>query len=372
MKNILFVFGTRPEAIKLIPLIKIFKQDQSFNTGVCVTAQHRDMLNQVLNLFCIKPDYDLDIMRQNQSLFDVTVEGLKEIDNVMDDFNADLVIVQGDTTTTFTGALAGYYKKIKVGHVEAGLRSNNKYSPYPEEMNRKLVSLIADFHFAPTDQAVNNLKKEGIVENVWCVGNTVVDALFTGLDMVKQQGDQQYYNRFSNIDFSKKIILVTGHRRESFGRIFEGICLAIKEIAERFNDVTIIYPVHLNPKVRETVSSILAGIENIYLIEPVDYPELIWLMSKSYMILTDSGGIQEEAPSLNKPVLVMRDITERTEGLDNGTARLAGTDQKKIVSEVSELLGSKKVYDSMAHKKNPYGDGAAAKRILDIIKQYQL
>ncbi len=365
--KILFIFGTRPEAIKLTPVIKKLRQNNCFNIKICVTAQHREMLDQVLNFFDIKPDYDLNIMKPNQSLFDITADTLKGLEGVLDEFQPDLIFVQGDTTTAFVGALAGFYKKIKIAHIEAGLRSHNKYSPFPEEMNRVLAGHLSDYHFAPTQRAKENLFKEGIKDNVYVVGNTVIDALFLGLDIIKEHGEEQYYKHFDFIDFSKRIILVTGHRRESFGKPFENICYALKEIAER-KDVEIVYPVHLNPNVREPVNRILKGINNIHLIEPLEYPYLIWLMNKSYIVLTDSGGIQEEAPSLGKPVLVMREVTERIEGIEAGTAKLVGTDKEKIVKEATKLLDNEEEYEKMAKAVNPYGDGKASERIENIIK----
>jgi len=367
--RILFIFGTRPEAIKLAPLIKEFQNISEFEVKVCVTAQHREMLDQVLNFFEITPDYDLNLMKPNQSLFKLTANIIESLENVLNDFEPDLIFVQGDTTTAFAGALAGFYKKIKVAHVEAGLRTYHKYSPFPEEINRVLVGHIADYHFAPTEKAKKNLYREGITENVWVVGNTVIDALFLGLDIIKAQGEESYYKYFDFLDFSKKIILVTGHRRESFGEPFRNICLALKEIADSFQDVEIIYPVHLNPNVRKPVNEILNGHPRIHLIEPLAYPYLIWLMSKSYLILTDSGGIQEEAPSLGKPVLVMRDVTERTEGIKAETAKLVGTNKEKIILDTAKLLEGLEEYNKMAKAINPYGDGKASNRILNIIKE---
>ncbi|MDY6933092.1 MAG: UDP-N-acetylglucosamine 2-epimerase (non-hydrolyzing) [Spirochaetota bacterium] len=368
----LFIFGTRPEAIKLTPLVKeIQKNNDDFENRVCVTAQHRGMLDQVLDFFQIKPDYDLDIMKQGQSLIDVTVNSLKGLQKVLDDYSPDLLFVQGDTTTVLTGALAGFYYRIKVAHIEAGLRSGNIYSPFPEEVNRILASHLSEYHFAPTERAKKNLSNEGINKNVWVVGNTVIDALFMGLEIIKKHDKGLYVNHFDFIDFSNRIILVTGHRRESFGKPFEEICYSLKEIAETNNNVEIVYPVHLNPNVREPVNRILSGIEKIHLIEPLDYPHLIWLMNKSYFVLTDSGGIQEEAPSLGKPVLVMRDVTERIEGIDAGTALLVGTEKQKIVNESLKLLNNKKAYDSMAKAINPYGDGTSSKKIVQIINKTQ-
>ncbi len=370
--KILFIFGTRPEAIKMAPLIKTFQKHQElFDIKVCVTAQHREMLDQVLEFFNIVPDYDFNLMTPDQSLFDVTSDGLKGLDVVLSEFKPDLLFVQGDTTTAFIGALAGYYKKTKVAHLEAGLRSGDRWSPFPEEINRTLAGHLADFHFAPTNNAAMNLANEGIKENVWVVGNTVIDALFLGLSIVKDRCEKTFFDFFDYIDFSRKIILVTGHRRESFGKPFEDICHALKQIASQF-DVQIVYPVHLNPNIRKPVNTILQGHKNIHLIEPLDYPFLIWLMEKSYLVLTDSGGIQEEAPSLGKPVLVMRDVTERIEGIKAGTTRLVGTGKDKIVEEVTTLLRDRQAYDLMAKFVNPYGDGNSSRRILDIIKRSPL
>lgn len=361
--KILFFFGTRPEAIKLAPLIKeLRKYPDRFNIRVCVSAQHREMLDQVLNFFEIRPDYDLNIMKQNQDLFDITSGILKGIKKVISDFRPEWLIVQGDTTTTFVGSLAAFYEKIKIAHIEAGLRSFNKYSPFPEEINRVLTTHLSDVHFAPTNEARENLLREGIPsETILVVGNTSIDALFFCLQKVSNARfeDSQI---FKAIDFNKKVILVTGHRRESFGRPFEEICNAIKEIALN-KEVEIIYPVHLNPSVRKPVFSILKGLQNVHLIEPIDYPSFVWLMNKSYIILTDSGGIQEEAPSLGKPILVMRDVTERNEGVNAGTARIVGTDRVKIVAETLRLLNNKSEYKKMAKAINPYGDGNASKRI---------
>ena len=361
----LFIFGTRPEAIKLAPLI--VKLKDIGDVQVCVTGQHREMLDQVLRFFSIVPNYNLNIMVKNQNLFTVTIKSLKLLEKVIEESRPDLIIVQGDTTTAFAGALAGFYNKIKVAHIEAGLRSFHKFSPFPEETNRVLVSHIADYHFAPTEKAKENLLRESISEeNIFVVGNTVIDALFMGLDTVNRN-ERRFYDYFAFLDFSKRIILVTGHRRESFGKPFENICYALKEIAR--DNVEIVYPVHLNPNVRGYVYPILSGIKNIHLVEPLEYPYLIWLMSKSYIILTDSGGIQEEAPSLGKPVLVMRDVTERTEGIDAGTALIVGTDMKKIFDATRMLLTDKREYRKMARRKNPYGDGKSSKRISTVIKR---
>jgi UDP-N-acetylglucosamine 2-epimerase (non-hydrolysing) len=359
----LFVFGTRPEAIKLAPLVGQLRE--TGRVQVCVTGQHREMLDQVLTFFSISPDYDLNIMARNQGLFAVTAKALGLMEAVIEESRPDLIIVQGDTTTAFAGALAGFYKKIKVAHVEAGLRSFDRFSPFPEEMNRILAGHIADYHFAPTKNARLNLLKENIPDkSIFVVGNTVIDALLLGLSIVKKN-ERPFYEYFRFLDFSKKILLVTGHRRESFGRPFENICRALREIAR--DDVEIVYPVHLNPNVRRHVYPLLKGIRNIHLTDPLDYPFLIWLMKRSYLVLTDSGGIQEEAPSLGKPVLVLRDVTERTEGIEEGTALLVGTDRRRIVDAARVLLYNRAEYRKMAKRRNPYGDGKAAERICGII-----
>ncbi|MGO9614695.1 MAG: non-hydrolyzing UDP-N-acetylglucosamine 2-epimerase [Dissulfurispiraceae bacterium] len=361
----LIVFGTRPEAVKLAPVI--LKLKDIAEVIVCVTGQHREMLDQVLHFFSIRPDFDLNIMSKSQSLFDITSDALRRLEKVVAKSNPHLLIVQGDTTSSFVGALSGFYNQIKVAHVEAGLRSFKKYSPFPEEMNRVMVSHIADYHFAPTSTAQRNLLKEDIPqENIFVVGNTVIDALVTGLELVKQD-EKRFYDYFRFLDFSKKILLVTGHRRESFGKPFENICHALKTIAE--NNVEIVYPVHLNPNVRGYVYPLLQGLKNIHLIEPLEYPHLIWLMSKCYLILTDSGGIQEEAPSLGKPVLVLRDVTERQEGIEAGTGILVGTNVEKIVDSTHTLLSNQAQYNKMAMVRNPYGDGKASVRIRDILQR---
>ena len=367
--NILFIFGTRPEAIKMAPLIKACqKRPNRFRVSVCVSAQHREMLDQVLSFFSITPDFDLAVMQENQSLFDVAARALTGLQSVVGQTPFDLILVQGDTTTAFIGALAGYYAKIKVGHVEAGLRSGNKYSPFPEEVNRLLVSRVADYHFAPTPEAVRNLRAEGIRENVWCVGNTVIDALHSGLQILRESGDGAIADHFQAVDFSKRVILITGHRRESFGEPFEAMCAAFGEIARMHPEVELVYPVHRNPNVNEPVRRTLQGCSNIHLMGPLDYPHLLWLMNKSFLVLTDSGGIQEEAPSLGKPVLVMREVTERMEGVAAGTARLIGTKRNAIVQAAHELLSDPTAYQSMANAVNPYGDGTASEQITAILE----
>jgi len=364
----LFIFGTRPEAIKMAPLIKTFQNDSTQEVVICVTGQHREMLDQVLSFFQIVPHYDLKLMGKDQTLHDVTSKALLGLKSIISDERPTNIIVQGDTTTAFVGALAGFYEKIKVSHIEAGLRSGDIYSPFPEEGNRKLVGHLSTYHFAPTERAVNNLKFEGITDHVYQVGNTVIDALLLGLSIIKDQGDESFEKYFHNIDLNKRIVLVTGHRRESFGSPFENMCKAMKEIAVNYPDVELVYPVHLNPNVRNTVNQILKDINNIKLVEPLSYPYLIWLMNKSYFVLTDSGGIQEEAPTLGKPVLVMREVTERQEGVEAGTAKLVGSDFDKIIEECKLLLDDEMHYKSMANAVNPYGDGTTSLQVLNFLK----
>jgi UDP-N-acetylglucosamine 2-epimerase (non-hydrolysing) len=371
MKNkLLFVFGTRPEAIKMVPLIKAISQTEEFSYKVCVTGQHRKMLDQVLNFFNIEPDFDLELMKPNQTLADVTGDVVRGIHKIIsDDYSPDYLIVQGDTTTAMAGALAGFYAKIKVIHIEAGLRSHNKYSPYPEEMNRVLIASLAELHFAPTNAALSNLLTEGVsASKVWNVGNTVIDALFLGLEKIKSAGANTYEQSFNFLNRSKKLILVTGHRRENFGKPFENICRALRTIADRNHDVEIVYPVHLNPNVREPANRILDNHESVHLIEPLDYANLIWLLNECALVITDSGGIQEEAPALGKPVLVMREVTERMEGVNAGTAKLVGTDYSRIVDECEALLHDQYYYEQMAKAVNPYGDGTSSIKIVSILK----
>lgn len=369
MQKILFIYGTRPEAIKMAPLIKEFqKNSDCFNVKICLTGQHRQMLDQINAFFDIVSDCDLNIMSSNQTLFDITTRCLSGLKDVFEQMEPDLVFVQGDTTSVMAGALAGFYKQIPIAHLEAGLRSGCKYSPFPEEINRIITGHIADYHFAPTRKAVENLRIEGITKNVYMVGNTVIDALHLGLNIIKNEKTDKYKEYFSFLDFSKRIILVTGHRRENFGDGFENICRSIADVAKACKDIQFVYPIHFNPNVREPVNRILKNIANIYLIEPLDYPYLIWLMEKCFFVLTDSGGIQEEAPALGKPVLVMRDVTERQEGVDAGTAKLVGTKYENLVSSMEELLNNTKVYSNMANAVNPYGDGTASKKIVEIFK----
>lgn len=371
MKKILFILGTRPEAIKMAPLVHELRKDMNFETLVCSTGQHREMLSQVLEFFSLKPDYNLNLMKANQSLAELTSSLFVGLTSVLEETNPSLVFVQGDTTTTMVGALSSFYHKKKIAHLEAGLRSNDKFSPYPEEMNRILTSRLADFHFAPTEKAKNNLLKEGISPGqIFLVGNTVIDALLWGMKKVEHLKPEEIAPELSQIDFSKKVILVTGHRRESFGEPFSNICYAIREICDsEERNVEVVYPVHLNPNVTQPVYSILSNRKNIHLIEPISYPSMIYLMNKSYLVLTDSGGIQEEAPSLRKPVLVMREVTERTEGIDCGVTKLVGTAKETIVKETLNLVYNKAEYQRMATGNNPYGDGTSSSKIRKILKK---
>lgn len=372
MIKVLSVFGTRPEAIKMAPLVNQLKQDSAFDSRVCVTGQHREMLDQVLKLFDITPEYDLAIMKPGQDLYDVTTSILLNIKPVLRDFQPDVVLVHGDTSTTFAAALACYYEKIAVGHVEAGLRTGNIYSPWPEEANRKLTGALTRFHFAPTETSAQNLRAENVApEHIVITGNTVIDALLQVVNKVEQDTtlNQQFAAQFPFVSAERKMVLVTGHRRESFGGGFEQICAALADIAKAYPDCDIVYPVHLNPNVKEPVYRLLSDVSNVHLIAPQDYLPFVYLMSRSYLVLTDSGGIQEEAPSLGKPVLVMRDTTERPEAVSAGTVKLVGTDREKIVSEVSRLFDDKAYYDSMSFAHNPYGDGQACSRILAALKQ---
>ena len=369
-KKILFVFGTRPEAIKMAPLIKEVQKSREFEARICVTAQHREMLDQVMRIFELKPDHDLNIMTKNQSLFDITSRIISKLQEILAGEKPDMVVVQGDTTTTFAGALASYYTRTKVAHLEAGLRTGNKFAPFPEEINRRLTSLVADIHLAPTPWSRDNLLKENIsAEDIFVTGNTVIDALFHVVSLLKKS-KPKFDSLFDGIDFSKKMVLITGHRRENFGEGFKNICESISELAKRFTDVEFVYPVHFNPNVREPVNRILRGIKNVHLIEPLDYEPFVYAMDKSYLILTDSGGVQEEAPSLGKPVLVMRDTTERPEAVEAGTVKLVGTDKRKIVDGVETLLSDQKEYLAMSRAHNPYGDGKASQRIVKIFEEY--
>jgi UDP-N-acetylglucosamine 2-epimerase (non-hydrolysing) len=369
-KKILVVFGTRPEAIKMAPLVLGFQKNDFFDVKVCVSGQHREMLDQVLEVFQIVPDFDLDIMTANQSLAIVTSNILLSLPSVIDSFKPDLMLVHGDTSTTFAAALSGYYAGIKVGHVEAGLRTGNIRSPWPEEGNRKLVSAIADLHFAPTAVSQKNLIDEGVPKSdVFITGNTVIDALIMSIKKLDENPSlrNSYVSNYPFMDGSKKIILVTGHRRESFGKGFESICHALADIAKKYPDIAIVYPVHLNPRVREPVERILGRVKSVHLIEPLSYLPFVFLMEQSSIILTDSGGIQEEAPTLGKPVLVMRDTSERPEAVNAGTAVLVGSSRLSIVSEVSRLLDSND-QTAFQDKVNPYGGGDSAKQIISIIE----
>ncbi len=369
-KKIMVVFGTRPEAIKMAPLVKEISNNKALDLRVCVTGQHREMLDQVLEIFQIKPDYDLNLMKSGQSLNDITSSILINIKCILQEYKPDLVLVHGDTATTFAVSLAAYYEKISVGHVEAGLRTGNIYSPWPEEANRKLTAVLAKYHFAPTFSSKENLIREGCVpDNIIVTGNTVIDALHLAKEKINNdiQLSDKLKQEFSFLEPEKKIILVTGHRRESFGKGLEDICDALAIIARSYKDIQIIYPVHMNPNVRGPVNRLLSNINNIYLIEPLQYLPFVYLMDKSYIILTDSGGIQEEAPSLGKPVLVMRDTTERPEAILAGTVALVGTDKNKITEKVKELIENTEVYKKMSAAQNPYGDGKSCQRIVNAI-----
>ncbi|MDR6798255.1 non-hydrolyzing UDP-N-acetylglucosamine 2-epimerase [Acinetobacter calcoaceticus] len=373
MKRVLLVFGTRPEAIKMAPLaLKLQQNIEDFETKVCVTGQHRQMLDQVLELFNLKPDFDLNLMKPGQTLSDVTSGVLKGLEQVFEQWKPDIILVHGDTATTFAASLAGYYHKIKIGHVEAGLRTGDLYSPWPEEANRQLTGVLANYHFAPTNSSYQNLIKENVnPETIIVTGNTVIDALLQVKDKVEQDEDliQKFEQEFKFLDKSKKLVLVTGHRRENFGQGFLNICTALANLAKKYSDIQIVYPVHLNPNVQKPVNELLSGIDNIFLIQPQDYLPFVYLMNHSYLILTDSGGIQEEAPSLGKPVLVMRDTTERPEAVDAGTVRLVGTDVSTIEKSVSELLENTSLYNAMAAAHNPYGDGTSCQQIIDFLKR---
>jgi UDP-N-acetylglucosamine 2-epimerase (non-hydrolysing) len=376
MKKVLLVFGTRPEAIKMAPLVKALQKESIFETKVCVTAQHREMLDQVLEIFEIVPDYDLDIMKSGQDLYDVTSNVLFGLKNVLTDFAPDLVLVHGDTTTSSASALAAFYMHIDVAHIEAGLRTHDIYSPWPEEANRQMTGILAKYHFAPTTTSLNNLLLENKDRNTILVtGNTVIDALLLALN--KMSSNKVLHSKIiASLESSgyalndnRRLILVTGHRRENFGSGFINICEALKEIALLNTDVDIVYPVHLNPNVQKPVKEILKEVSNIYLIEPLSYETFIYLMNQSYFVITDSGGVQEEAPSLGKPVLVMRDTTERPEALEAGTVKLVGTDKSTIIKEAQELLDNPLSYEKMAKAHNPYGDGNACKKIVDFLKE---
>lgn len=384
MKRILLVFGTRPEAIKMAPLVKEFeKHPHEFETIVCVTGQHREMLDQVLEIFDITPDYDLNIMKQGQDLYDVTSRVITGMRDVLDRANPDVVLVHGDTTTSMAAAIASFYKRIPVGHVEAGLRTHNIYSPWPEEINRQITGRIATYNFAPTPLSRENLMAEGVRdENIIVTGNTVIDALYMVTDKIAGSGSLQEQMQnvlkeagydMTRLDEGRRMVLITGHRRENFGEGFKAICNAIKTLSEKYPDVDFIYPMHLNPNVRKPIHEVfgddLKAYPNLFFIEPLEYLSFVYLMNKSTLVLTDSGGIQEEAPGLGKPVLVMRDTTERPEALDAGTVKLVGADRHKIVTEVSDLLDNPAHYEKMSKATNPYGDGKASGRIVDFFNQ---
>jgi len=379
-KKILIVFGTRPEAIKMAPLVKAFESKSTyFDLKVCVTAQHREMLDQVLELFEIEPAYDLDIMKPGQDLYDVTANVLLGMKSVLAEFKPDLVFVHGDTTTTSATSLSAFYQQIKVAHVEAGLRTDNIYSPWPEEANRQITGVLSNYHFAPTTTSESNLLRENKkASSILITGNTVIDALYLALDKIKNNNElkvsivKTIEREIADRDFSvdrSKFILVTGHRRENHGQGFINICSALKELAIQNPDVTIIYPVHLNPNVQKPVMELLSNIKNIYLIAPMQYESFIYLMDKSYFIITDSGGVQEEAPSLGKPVLVMRETTERPEALAAGTVKLVGTDTELIIKEATELLTNNEAYELMSKAHNPYGDGKACEKIVNFFME---
>ena len=382
MKKVLLVFGTRPEAIKMAPLVmELQKQKERIETVVCVTGQHREMLDQVLEIFDIKPDYDLNIMKRGQDLYDVTARVLTGMREVLKEIKPDIVLVHGDTTTSTAAALAAFYQQIPVGHVEAGLRTHNIYSPWPEEMNRLLTGRLATYHFSPTPLSRNNLIKESINDrNIIVTGNTVIDALYWVVDKIKnnKELDNELESVLSKagydvnrLDNGKKLVLITGHRRENFGDGFINMCTAIKDLTVKYPNVDFVYPMHLNPNVRKPIHEVfgkdLSGLKNMFFIEPLEYLSFVYLMEKSSIVLTDSGGIQEEAPGLGKPVLVMRDTTERPEALDAGTVKLVGTDYNKIVNEVSSLIDDKTAYEKMSKAVNPYGDGLACRRIVNAL-----
>ena len=382
MKKVMLVFGTRPEAIKMAPLVKEFqKQPKRVETVVCVTGQHREMLDQVLEIFDIKPDYDLNIMKRGQDLYDVTARVLTGMREVLKEIKPDIVLVHGDTTTSTAAALAAFYQQIPVGHVEAGLRTHNIYSPWPEEMNRLLTGRLATYHFSPTPLSRNNLIKESVDDrNIIITGNTVIDALYWVVDKIKnnKELDNELEDILSKAGYDvnrlnngKKLVLITGHRRENFGDGFINMCTAIKDLTVKYPDLDFVYPMHLNPNVRKPIHEVfgenLSGLKNMFFIEPLEYLSFVYLMEKSSIVLTDSGGIQEEAPGLGKPVLVMRDTTERPEALDAGTVKLVGTDYNKIVNEVSSLIDDKAAYEKMSKAVNPYGDGLACGRIVNAL-----
>jgi UDP-N-acetylglucosamine 2-epimerase (non-hydrolysing) len=369
LQKVIVVFGTRPEAIKMAPIIQRLKMDPEFDLIVCVTAQHREMLDQVLRIFEITPDYDLNAMTSGQSLAQVTATIIERLNAIIEKENPDAVLVQGDTTTAFCGALNAFYHKVKVGHVEAGLRTNNKYAPFPEELNRRLITQLADYHFAPTEYSKVALLQEGVeASKVFVTGNTAIDALLWIQKRIKEHIPEELDGFAAQLD-GKQMILVTGHRRESFGEGFESICCAIREAAESYPNTAFVYPVHLNPNVKEPVTRILGRRDRIYLTKPLSYEPFVWLMNRATIVLTDSGGVQEEAPSLGKPVLVMRETTERPEGIAAGNARLVGVEKDSILSALVDLLEHPEKREAMAKVSNPYGDGRTAERICEILRK---
>lgn len=372
MFKTLFIFGTRPEAIKMAPIIQTLRFHKTIETKVCITSQHVEMLHSVLELFDIKPDFNLDVMEKNQDLTSLTSRILTKLPSVFEQYHPDLILIHGDTTTTLSAALSAYYHHIRIAHVEAGLRTHNIWLPWPEEANRQLAGHLSEYHFAPTLSAQQNLLNEGVPEEkIYITGNTVIDALFEVVQQLQENPSlrQRMNDQFSFLQNKRRVIFVTGHRRESFGDGFERICEALANVARRFPEIDIVYPVHLNPQVQYPVKTKLSGISNIYLIEPVDYVSCVFLMQQAYLILTDSGGIQEEAPSLGKPVLVMRDKTERPEAVEAGTVRLVGTDVKQIEASIANLLIDEGMYHQMSQALNPYGDGLASKRIVQIVEK---
>lgn len=369
-KRILIVFGTRPEAIKMAPLAKALMQDDDFEVGVCVTAQHRQLLDMVMDFFDIRPDYDLDLMKANQSLASLSADIIRDMDKIIGEFNPHMVLVHGDTSTSTFSALAAFYRRVPVGHVEAGLRTYQRYAPFPEEINRQLTGRIADLHFSPTASAKENLIREGVdASRIFVTGNTVIDALFWAKDKLRTYRDAEIDRLESLLDSAKKTILVTAHRRESFGQGMKEICTALEQLARR-QDIVILFPVHPNPNVRDLMYGRLGEIKNIHLIEPLGYPAFAWLMARAYLIITDSGGIQEEAPSLGKPVLVLREVSERPEAIVSGGVILVGTDAQKIVTEAMQLLDIESRYTAMASTQNPYGDGHSVPRVVALVKKF--
>ncbi|KLD99974.1 non-hydrolyzing UDP-N-acetylglucosamine 2-epimerase [Aliarcobacter butzleri] len=378
MKKVLLIFGTRPEAIKMAPLVKEFEKHSDIISKVCVTAQHREMLDQVLEIFDIEPDFDLNIMKNGQDLYDITSRVLIGLRDVFCEFKPDIVLVHGDTTTCISASLAAFYGRIKVGHIEAGLRTGDIYSPWPEEANRQITGVLTNYHFAPTSTSKENLLKENKkLDNIIVTGNTVIDALFLALDKIENNKDLKSkvinsINSQYKLNINRKIVLVTGHRRENFGNGFINICEALKTIALNNPNIDIVYPVHLNPNVQKPVKDILSNTSNVYLINPLQYEQFIYMMNKSYFIITDSGGVQEEAPSLGKPVLVMRNTTERPEAVKAGTVKLVGTNKENIIKEAQKLLDDKVEYERMSKAHNPYGDGNACKKIVNFIKEAKI